>query len=313
MRARGFLVVASVALVFVLLGGVLAYVVSEASLQQGYPVPASALVLRVEPTSLLEARGRHVATAISQCQFCHGPNLGGVRVIDTATLGRLYAANLTQGSGGVGATYGTEDWVRAIRFGVGREGRSLLLQPSRHLSAMSDSDLAAVISYLRRVPAVHAQHPVRRIGPLIRIALALGLAADLLAAPAVDRDRKSPIEIPVERTVAYGAYLTEIGNCRFCHRSDLQGGLHSLARSGEPEPPDLTRTGSMAGWSEQDFALAMRTGQTRDGRQLDPDFMPWQGYAKLNALEIDALWLYLRSLGGADADADWARGKANGR
>jgi hypothetical protein len=161
---------------------------------------------------------------------------------------------------------------------------------------MSDTDLAAVISYLSQVPAVDLDHPERKVGPLIRLGLALGLVPDLMAAETVDRTRRPPVEVTVERSAAYGAYLTEIGNCRFCHGDDLSGGLHPLARPGEPVPADLRMDGAMVEWEREDFARAMRRGRTPDGRRLDAAFMPWPGFAGLRDLEIDALWLYLKNL-----------------
>ena len=82
-----------------------------------------------------------------------------------------------------------------------------------------------MVTYLATVPAVDAVHPSTRIGPLIRIGLSLGQTPDLMAASAVDRSRRPPRDLPVERSVAYGRSLTDIGNCRFCHRADLSGGF----------------------------------------------------------------------------------------
>jgi len=269
---------------------------SEAILGHDFSISDAELVLAIEPGPDRVGRGQHIASAIAQCQFCHGGDLSGSPVIDDPWLGRLFTPNLTRGEGGIGSAYSEADWVRAIRFGVRRNGRSLLLQPSEHLSAMSDLDLAAVISYMSQLPAVDSHQPSTRFGPLIRFGMTVGLTPDLLSAPMVDRSRKSPRDVSAERTVDYGAYLTDIGNCRFCHRADLSGGLHPLAQPGEPVPPDLRRNGSMAGWSRKEFARAMREGWTPDGRRLDTEFMPWPAFAGLSDLEVDALWLYLRSI-----------------
>ena len=277
-------------------GALLVYIVSEADLRRDFSVSAEHLRLRAVPNPELVERGRHLASAVAQCSTCHGGDLAGVRVIDDFFVGRLYAPNLTRGEGGLGSIYRDTDWVRAIRFGVSREGRSLFLKPSEHLSAMSDMDLAAVIAYLRQVPSVHTNYPSTRIGPLIRIGMSLGLTPNLLSAPAVDRRRKPSVEMHAERTVEYGAYLADLGGCHMCHGADMRGGLHPLARPGEPVPPDLRRMGSMRDWTRENFARAMREGRTPEGRRLDPEFMPWTGYAGLTDLEIEALWLYLGDL-----------------
>ena len=45
-------------------------------------------------------------------------------------MGRIYSANLTRGKGGIGSSYTDADYVRAIRHGVGRNGRPLLTMPT---------------------------------------------------------------------------------------------------------------------------------------------------------------------------------------
>ena len=281
---------------FGVIGSVLVYALSEAILRHDYVVPDDNLALSVRPDASLRARGARIASVVAQCHFCHGPDLAGVVVIDDPWLGRLYTANLTTGSGGIGTAYSDADWVRAIRFGVGPNGQSLLLKPSVHLSAMSDADLAAVISYLRTIPAVSRQLPSTRIGPIIRVGLSLGLTPDLLSAPAVDRSRVARSTIAIAPTAEYGGYLVDIGNCRLCHGSDLRGGLHPLAQPGEPVPPDVCGSGPMSTWSRDDFARAMREGITPGNRKLSTDYMPWPAYAGLTDLEVEALWSYLTAL-----------------
>jgi hypothetical protein len=40
----------------------------------------------------------------------------------------------------------------------------------------------------------------------------------------------------------------------------------------------------------------MRTGITPTGRELPNEFMPWQLYDKMTDEELEALWLFLKSL-----------------
>ena len=269
---------------------------SESVLARDFSPSEDALRLSNErPDANRVERGRRLAVVIAQCDFCHGSDLSGKEVVDDPWLGRLHAGNLTPGSGGIGRNYSDADWVRAIRFGARRNGRSLLLMPTANLSAISDGDLSSLIAYLREVRPVATSVSSMRVGWAMRLALALGVEVpDLFSALAVDRSRRAPRDVPVEPTVEYGAYLVAIGNCRFCHGSDLRGGLHPLARPGEPAPSDLTLGGAMLAWDRDDFARAMRRGLTPEGRQLDREYMPWPGFAGLEDLEIDALWSYLR-------------------
>ena len=58
--------------------------------------------------------------------------------------------NLTAGAGGVGATNTDEDWVRAIRHGVGHDCRGLAIMPARFFYYLSDEDLGALYAYLKK-------------------------------------------------------------------------------------------------------------------------------------------------------------------
>ncbi len=268
----------------------LVYALSEVRLQRVYAAPAAP----VETSGADPERGRRWATGVALCSFCHGPDLAGAVTVDNPWIGRLYAPNLTSGPGGLGTRYSNGDFERALRHGLRRDGRSLLVMPS---DTLSDADLADVIAYLRSAPPRASAHPSRRVGILTRLVLAAGLAPELLPAERIEHtasDRPAPEPRP---DAAYGAYLASVGSCRVCHRADLRGGLHPLSLPEEPPPPDITPSGALGAWSKADFARAMRTGVTPDGRALDPRYMPWPHFAQLSDDELRALWTYLQSLG----------------
>ena len=215
---------------------------------------------------------------------------------DDPWIGRLHASNLTRGAGGVGGRLSDADWVAALRHGVNVEGRSLLLMPSAQLAWLSDRDLAAIVAYVRQVPPVDRVSPARRAGWLTRVVVAAGFAPDLISAEQVAREAPVAREVEPAATTEYGEYLVALGGCRVCHRADLRGGLHPLSLPGEPVPADLTARGPIRGWSRSDFARAMRSGSTPDGRVLDREFMPWPSFAGLADVEVDAIWRYLATL-----------------
>jgi len=240
-------------------------------------------------------RGRHLVTAVAQCTFCHGNDLGGREIADDPLLGRIDSANLTSGEGGLVGRYDRADWIRALRHGVRPDGRSLVLMPAIGLSQIADADLAAVVDYLEQVPPIDRAPRPTRFGWMTRAVVALGLADDIFSAEeAIRRHAAGPMppfgEAP---TPAYGAYLVALGNCRVFHKADLRGGLHPLALPEEPPPPPLVGDGAMEGWTRADFARAMREGRTPEGQVLNREYMPWPGYAALTDIEIDALWAYL--------------------
>jgi mono/diheme cytochrome c family protein len=318
------------------LGVVAVYLRSEAVLTRRHAVPSGperpdvAVVPAVAPeiaASRLE-RGRHLVTVVAQCTFCHGPDLAGREIADDPWIGRLHASNLTRGQGGIGRRYRDIDWVGALRHGVAPDGRTLLLMPSAGLTRLSDEDLAAIVAYLRQIPAVDRIQPEKRTGWLTRLVVATGLAPDLLSAEQVSagpgtvgatsrlrgaaergvetvaRSATGPGEESASRaapepgpTAAYGEYLVALGSCRVCHRADLAGGLHPLSLPGEPVPPDLTPRGPLRDWTGRDFERAMRAGRTPEGRVLDREYMPWPTFAGLEEGELEAIWAYLRSLG----------------
>jgi mono/diheme cytochrome c family protein len=280
-----------------LLAGGTAWVAVERRLDRIYPVDAPGLP--VLETSEALARGRHLVRTVAQCTTCHGDDLSGRPMADDLWLGRLFAPNLTPGEGGI-RDYGTRDFVSSIRHGVGPDGRPLLVMPSQYLFQLSDADLAAVIAYLRSLPAVDRVTPDRRLGPVSVLALLTGRAPDLIPAELLSQQpTRMPAPAPQD-TADYGLYLVEVSGCKVCHRDDLSGGLHPLSLPGEPPPPDLRAGGPLATWSERDFVIALRTGITPDGRRLDDAWMPWKSFSRMNDVELRAIWRGLRSLSESD-------------
>ncbi|HEU4456673.1 MAG TPA: cytochrome c, partial [Longimicrobium sp.] len=251
---------------------------------------ATASPLTVRPDPSLASRGEHFALAIGKCGDCHGPDLGGRVFIDGGPLGTIIAPNLTTGRGGVLASYTDEQLERAIRHGVGSDGRSLFIMPSQDYYAMSDGDLAALIAYLRTIPAVDREHPETRIGPLGR---ALYMAGKLPLVPAERMDHAAPRTPPAPGvTVEYGRYLATVGGCTSCHGKDLAGGI--VEAPGTPPSANLTPAG-IGTWTEEDFFNALRKGLRPDKSGIDP-FMPWASTARMTDDEIRAVWMYLRTV-----------------
>lgn len=276
-----------------LLGGVvllvvaallLVYSLTESTLNRVYEVPASQLVIPDDAQSV--ERGRHLAEALLLCAECHGEDFSGEVHDGGVLIGRISVANLTSGNGGAGARFADEDWVRSIRHGVGQDGRTLLEMPSHIYNRFSDQDLAALIAYIKQVPAVDRELPETRLGPMGRIFL----LTDPSLAPAQVIDHQTPPTPPpaVGESAAYGAYLAVV--CTACHEPDLAG---SSAPGGGL---NLTPGGNLGSWGETDFMIAMRTGITPEGKRLNPELMPWNKLGKLSDAELRALWLYLQSV-----------------
>jgi mono/diheme cytochrome c family protein len=237
------------------------------------------------------ARGEHIAT-IRYCGTCHGEDLSGGYLLNEPVLAVVPAPNLTAGIGGIGGDYSNEDWIRAIRHGVGQDGRGLVGMPSRIWHQMSAEDLGNLVAYLKTIPAVDNQLPERAFGPLFRVLLVLGQAPASEAA-LIDHEADPPAAPTPGVSLEYGEYLA-LG-CTACHGEALNGGQ---ARDFDGElvtALNLTPGGELAGWTEAEFIATMRTGITPGGRALK-DLMPWQYLGQMTDEELQAIWLYLGSL-----------------
>jgi mono/diheme cytochrome c family protein len=255
-----------------------------------YDVPAETITVPTDPASI--ERGKHVAT-IHMCGRCHTDTLSG----QSESLPGVFTVsmpNLTRGSGGVGAANADADWVRAIRHGVGHDGRGLVLMPARHFYYLSDSDLGALIAYLKSLPPVDNTLPPTDLGPLGRVMLAIGqLPPDAIPdVTVIDHKGPRPVAPPPGVTAEYGKYLTYI--CSSCHGPNFSGQI--MRESGQRYlAPNLTRGGEPGTWSEADFIATLRTGVTPSRHQLI-EMMPWKYFGQMTDDELRAVWLYLQSL-----------------
>ena len=255
-----------------------------------YDIPVKTIRIPTDQASI--ARGEHIAT-IHMCQHCHLDNLAG-QTAGAPILVTLSVPNLTPGVGGVGVTNTDEDWVRAIRHGVGQDGRGLVLMPSSVWYYLSDEDLGALIAYLKSLPPVDNELTKTDLGPVGRVMLTLGqlppeINPNVLV---IDHDGPRPVAPEAGITAEYGKYLAT--TCTLCHGENLNG---QTVREGPNVyvALNLTRGGEMKGWSEAQFITTMRTGVTPSGHKLS-DFMPWKYLGQMTDDELKAVWMYLQSL-----------------
>lgn len=273
-----FLIVAAAAVV---------YALSTHQLGRTYAVAVKPVVIPSDAAAVL--RGRHLAETRG-CIDCHGKDFGGAKVIDDPAVGVMWGSNLTGGQGGLAAGFNDEDWVRAIRHGVAKDGHGLVLMPSIEYSHFSDDDLGALVAYLKTVPKVDRDRVPVTVGPVAR---ALILAGQIkIAAEHIDHaGLRPPVVIPGV-TVEYGRYLA-VG-CMGCHGEQFAGGRIPGAPPDWPAARNLTPSGDLAKWTEADFLKVLETGVRPDGRQLNP-VMPI-AFGKMTDLEKQALWVYLKTL-----------------
>lgn len=237
-------------------------------------------------------RGEHMVRAIVKCVDCHGSDLSGNLMINDPAMGRIYAPNLTSGVGGISGDYSDSDWERAVRHGIARDGRRLLIMPSNEYQFLSDDDMRAVISYLRTIPAVDKESPKSSVGPVARVLFAAG-KFPLFPADLVVHTGKQVESVAVDSTVAYGEYLGSVG-CAGCHGMTYGGGPIPGTPPDWPAAPNLTPTG-LANYDFAEFDKVLRTGERSDGTKLHP-LMPIAATSLMTEVEMVALYKYLKEL-----------------
>src|SRR5512138_3919275 len=180
--------------------------------EKDYDVPVEKITIPTDQASI--ERGKHIV-AIRMCQDCHGKDLSG-QSDSIPGLITLAFPNLTPGAGGVGATNTDEDWVRAIRHGVGHNGRGLVLMPSATWYYLSDDDLGDLIAYLKSLPPIDNEQPETDLGPIGRVMLALGKLPPEIEPNVISIDHDGPRPVTPEPgvTVEYGKYLAR--TCMLC-------------------------------------------------------------------------------------------------
>lgn len=277
-----------------LLGGLLAiivvvlvvgYIVSRVKLARTYDITPVALQLPTDSASLY--RGRTLAESYG-CTGCHTSTLSGEVMFSAFPLIRVAPSNLTRGQGGAGATYTNADWERAIRHGIGKDGRKLVVMPAEVFATMMDRDVAQLIAYLKTLPPVNNVLPRTTLWPIAHVLHAANV--NIVAAELIDHSAR-PRDIPAGVTAEYGRYLGT--PCRTCHGATLVGGQPPDPDS--PPAPNLRAGTAASTWTEAQFITTIRTGTTPDGRHLRPQYMPWKAFARMSDDELRALWLYIKS------------------
>jgi len=123
--------------------------------------------------------------------------------------------------------------------------------------------------------------------------LAAGLAA---AAPRLDMSGMAPERAAL---VQRGAYLYQTASCLFCHGADGRGGNKiSWKPFGTLYVRNVSadRETGIGAWTDAQVARAIRSGVSRDGRQLHWQGMTWDLFSNIDEEDVRAVVAYLRTL-----------------
>lgn len=220
--------------------------------------------------------------------------LAGGRLFDLGPGGKVYTANITQDvETGIGGW--TDEQIKtAIRTGQRPSGRILVpVMPYRSFNSMADTDLEALVAYLRTIPGIKNKVPEPTFST--EGMQPLPFTQGIITPDATDK-------------TARGEYLLKtITGCTDCHTPlDPATGAPMMDRylaGGQPYvgpwgtvyggniTPDV-ETG-IGSWSEQEIKVAFLTGVNKQGRRLI--LMPWFAYSALSNDDADALAYYLKN------------------
>jgi mono/diheme cytochrome c family protein len=254
--------------------------VSTQILTARHAMPTQALAVRPAPSAAND--GNRLAH-VDGCFSCHGGQLTG-RVLFADLFGtRLIAPNLTR----LAHQETDTQLAAAIRYGVKRDDTSIIDMPSSELIKSSDSDIAAIIAYLRTLPTrPDATGETRwRLGG--RTMLMAGLLP--VEATRINISARGPQRTPTS-PLALGGYITQ-AHCSVCHGPDLSG--ETIEGS-----PDLRV--SIQHYSPAAFEHFFRTGEGQIGHGTKTMTRMIRGrFQYLTPADVHAIYVYLKADGQA--------------
>jgi mono/diheme cytochrome c family protein len=260
------------------------------------------------------ARGKYLVEGLVQCFLCHseldyahrgmqplpGKKGGGfVFPPDESEIPlpyRVVAPNISPDPDNGAGKWKDSDFVRALRQGIGHDGRTLYpLMPYNYFRHLSDNDLASIIVYERSIAPVHIQRP--------RTELPQDVMQTFQPLPPLEHVPEPDQSNPVK----YGEYLVTIGHCDLCHtpvdaKGNALAGLNFAGGSPMVGPwgttvASLNLTPDPSGISyfdEQMFIDTIRNGRVK--ARLLSNAMPWGYFRNLTDADLKAIFAYLRTL-----------------
>jgi mono/diheme cytochrome c family protein len=248
-------------------------------------------------------RGTYLMQTIAACGNCHTPQgpegpipgreMAGMADFFEIPEFTIHSPNITPDP-----ETGIGNWTDAQIITAIREGRrpdgSMIgpIMPIGLYRDISDTDVQAIVAYLRQVPPV--RHEVPRSVFNIPIPSSYG-------PPVV-----SVADVPRNDQLAYGAYLAgPVGHCIECHTPMTEGhpdfanklgagGLVFPGPWGTSVSSNITPTG-LAARTDEELKRMITSGTRPDGSKMQPP-MPYAYYAGITDADLDAIIVYLRSL-----------------
>ncbi len=246
------------------------------------------------------ARGKQLAHGMAGCAGCHGHDLGGTST-DMMPLAMFNVPNITQGIGGLPASYTAQDLDLVVRHGIKVDKTGVIIMPVYHYNRIADVDIAALYAYLMSAPKINRKIEPLTLGPIGKMLVAQN---QVVVMPAVvDHKYKAGPRPDIAPTAEYGQYLAEVA-CIGCHAPNYTGGP---VFNGDPSwPPAANLTKKLKSYTPEALVALFKTGIRPDGTLIDTVAMPIRDLQNADSLELAALWNFFSTLASApDASANW--------
>lgn len=265
--------------------------------------------LKFNPTVARLERGRYIVEGPAHCFQCHsevdwetpgaqpkqGKKGAGTIFIEDG-MQWLVAPNITPDRETGAGNWTDEQFARAIREGIGHDGRRLFpMMPYMNFRQMSDEDLASVVVYLRSI------NPVRNVVP--KTVLPDPIKGSLPPYQPITASVPGP---DMSNQVERGKYLVTLGNCMMCHtpmnnqgqplkQLAFAGGLRFKGPWGEVSSANITPDPSgISYYDEALFVKTLRIGQV--GARKLSSLMPWGYFRNMTDEDLKAIFAYLRTV-----------------
>lgn len=258
-----------VALIAVLYGPpAYVWLLSEAILDRRYTLPRSLVVADSSPLGI--QRGSRLVR-LAGCTGCHGPDLMGKRLRQPISIRASNLRALTP-------LYSDEDFDRAIRRGLKPDASSLWVMPSQAFVYVRDTDISAILGYIRSLKPAGAVTPPPQLDAAARAKIA---RADLQSAADLAETQMPAMDLGPH--YSGGRYIAMFA-CGACHGTELNG-------SPDGKAPNLNVT---TRYTRAQFFNLMRKAWSAGGRRLKVMApLAKQRFHILADWEIDPLYAYL--------------------
>lgn len=271
---KGVAIAIGAVVALALAGTAYVYFASEQIIAHRYPVPPSRIHASRDPAVI--ALGKHLVRPYG-CADCHRPNLQGAYIADFGMQSR----NLTR----LAAKFSDADFDRAIRKGLRPDGTSVAeSMPSDAFQYMPDSDVAAIVSYIRSLTPTGPETPDPGYDLKVRWDVLQGRKK---VSQAWFPLQKPALELGPRYARARQMAMTACGEC---HGTSLEG-----QGGPPPSPPNLS---IVASYDRGAFVKFMHTGKAAGNRELP--MMSAVARVRISHLtdaELNALYDYLAARG----------------